>query len=113
MIAPFLIISLGTAAGVSWTTYGGPFLYTSANWSASSQFFFEAYFRASAGTCLARLVNQSGTPVSGSEISTTSATHVRLRSSALTLVDGDTYFAQFGEDVGATGFFLLARVIGI
>lgn len=98
---------------ITWTTYGGPFLYTAANWSTSTQFFFEAYFRAAAGTCRARLVNQSGTPVSGSEVTTSSAAHVRLRSGAVTLVDGSEYFAQFGEETGATGFFLLARVIGI
>lgn len=98
---------------VTWTTYGGPFLYTAANWSASTQFFFEAFFRSSSGTARARLVNQVGAAVSGSEVSTTSSTAVRLRSGALTLTNGDEYFAQFGTDSGSSGAFVLARVIGI
>ena len=102
------------AVGTTWTSYGFPMLYTDADWQAGTLFYFEAYFRATSGTSRARLFNATDlTAVSGSEVSTTGTSLVRLRSGAISLTDGKDYLAQFGKDSGASRAFVLARVIAV
>lgn len=100
---------LGTPA--VYTSYGGPFLYTAANWGFGS-FYLEVYMRATSGTVLARLYNETtSTPVTGSGLSTNSAVFVRLRSGALTLTDASTYRLQLGKSALDSGEVLSGQLI--
>ena len=95
----------------SFRSQGLPFLYTSANWGTVS-IYLEVWMRASIGTARARLHDDTlGQSVAGSELTTTSATYVRLRSSALTLVNGRTYSVQFGRDETSSVGFKGAKLI--
>lgn len=101
----------GVPAGPSFSSYGVPFLYTSANWGAVS-FYLEAYVKATAGTVYARLYNVTDSAaVAGSQLSTAAATYQRLRTAALTLTDGKTYRAQFGKEGADAGKFLGAKLV--
>lgn len=63
--------------------------------------FFEAYLRAVSGLARARLFNKTDNAVvPGSEVSTTSGLRTRVRSGALTLVDGKEYVTQIGAETG-------------
>ncbi len=74
------------------------FLYTSANFGAGVNHYLEVHVRANTGTAFARLYDVTAAAVvSGSTVSTTSSSIARLRSSALTLVDGNEYVVQFGK----------------
>ena len=100
-----------TVAAPTYTSYGLPFLFTSANWGSVS-IYLEVYIRATAGTVLGRLYDDSaGSAVSGSEVSTPSWSFTRLRSSALTLIDGNTYRLQFGRAISAAGEFLGGKLV--
>lgn len=100
-------------ASVVWTTVGGIFLFTSANWSESA-FYLETYIKAAAGTAYARLYDVTDTsPVTDSDVSTTSASLVRLRSSAMTLTDGKEYVAQIGVEAGDSGNVRSVKIIRI
>jgi hypothetical protein len=93
--------------------YGHPFLYTAANWS-NVTFVFEVYMRATVGTVNARAFNETdGTPLAGSDVSTASGSLVRLRSGAVTLIDGKEYRSQFALSAGASGETLSAELIAI
>lgn len=91
-------------------SYGLPFLYTAANWGTAS-FYLEVNMRATSGTARARLVDSTGAEVSGSEVTTTSNSFVRVRSSALTLTNAQTYSVQFGTDTPDSGEFRGAKII--
>ena len=92
-------------------SHGLPFLYTAANWGSVS-FYLEVFLQALSGTALARLYNQTdGVAVTNSELSTTSGSFVRLRSSALTLVDGKVYNVQFGSEDSNSGAFRGAKIV--
>ena len=75
---------------------------------------FEVNMRAVSGTAYARVV-EAGTllPVSGSEVQTSSATFVRVRSGnfKINLVDGNEYQVQFGTAVGDSGEALTADML--
>ena len=73
----------------------------------------EVYMRATTGTVYGRLIDSANNVVTNSEVSTASTTFQRLRSSALTLVNGETYRNQFGKAGGDAGEFLEARIIMI
>ena len=73
----------------------------------------EVYMRATTGTVYGRLIDSANNVVTNSEVSTASTTFQRLRSSALTLVNGETYRDQFGKAGGDAGEFLEARIIMI
>lgn len=93
--------------------YGGVFLYTAANWS-SVAFSLEGYLRAITGTVYACLWDDTqGAFVAGSEISTPQGpgTFQRVRSGAITLVDGRTYRVRFGRENNGSGEFLTAWLI--
>lgn len=104
------------AGGVTWTTLGDTFLYTATNWRRVA-FWFEAKFRASAGTSYARVFDlTTSAAIANSELSTTSTTFVRLRTAvALSLTDGDEYVAQVGATAfgGDVGDIRAAKLIGI
>lgn len=102
-----------SGAGLTWTTVGYPFLYTAANWTGAG-FYFEAYFKATAGTVSARLLNETASAeVTGSKLDTASASLVRMRSGNLKdqLVDGASYRSQFGHAGGAAGVYHHAQLI--
>lgn len=77
-------------------------------------FGFEVYMRAAAGTVYSQLYNLTdGAFVTGSLLSNSGAGD-RLRSGAITLVDGKEYTAAFGAEVGAgSGAWKMARLIAI
>ena len=70
--------------------------------------------KATTGTVLARLYNLTdGTPVIGSDLSTSSLSFVRLRSGVLTLTDGKEYVAQKGKVGLNAGELQIAELIGV
>jgi len=85
---------IAKAAGAAYVSYGKLFLYTAANWSGGS-FYLESTMLVVSGEAKCRLYDTTtSTAVTDSEVSTTSATAARVRSSALTLTDGDVYTIQ-------------------
>lgn len=97
-----------------WCDVGAVFLFTAANWGAV-QFVFEAYFRASVLTGKARLFNKTdNAPVAGSDLLTTSPVPVRMRSGALTLVDGREYVTQIAAEMNVSATAMISsRLIAI
>lgn len=90
---------------------GRPFLFTSVNWGTQS-FFLEVFMRATTGTAEAELYNiTDGLIVAGSELSTTSTSHVRLRSVAITLVNGKEYRLQLKRLNSDAGAILGAQIV--
>ncbi len=96
-----IVISVSSPVFVS---VGKIFLFADAEWNDVLDFFLEVTLRATAGVAVARLFDvTAGAPVTNSVITTTSSTSVRVRSSALTLVDGNEYQIQFGSNVSSAG----------
>ena len=97
---------LGSFSGkvvLTYADYGEPQLYTAANWS-NVTIVFQATMAVEIGTVYGRAYNKTDSAaVSGSEVSSVSATFERVRSGALTLTDGKTYVSQFAKSAGATG----------
>jgi len=103
--AQLLGLYSGIALGAAYTTVGGPFLYTAANWGTVA-FYFEAFFRATAGTVRARLYNTTDSvAVANSEVTTANAVFNRQRSADISanLADGKEYRAQTSKGAGGTG----------
>ena len=95
-------------------SYGSPFLFTTANWGGSVQFYLEVYMRAASGTARARLYNETdGTAVASSDVTTASSSYVRVRSSSVTLVDGNVYSVQFGSNDNDGGAFRSGKLVAI
>lgn len=95
----------------TWFSYGSRFLYTASNWGTVT-FYLEVYMRALTGKAFARLYNETDSvPIFNSVVATKSSTHVRLRSSAITLTDGKVYRVQFGRISGDSGSFISGRII--
>ncbi len=94
---------------------GDIFLYTSANWSPTPTWYFEATLKADSGsTANARLYDlTSSAEVTSSAISTTNTTDTRVRSAAITLVDGREYEAQLGSRIDHSGTARGATIIGV
>lgn len=96
----------------------GRFLYTAANWGAVS-WFLEVVMRATSSIALAQLYDvTSGAPVASSVISqdnrnSPQTAPVRVRSGALTLVDGHEYMVQFGNQDGGAGTYVEAQLIAV
>lgn len=89
---------IAAAAGISFVSHAIKFLYDAANFGPRVGHYFEAHIRAPSGTAHARLYDDTAAAVvSGSDVSTTSVSIVRLRSGAVTLTDGNEYVAQFGK----------------
>lgn len=111
--APSFSPALPAASVIRWKKHGGLHLQTDANWGVALNHYFQADLRATKGTMWARLIKVSdGAEVANSVISTASATQVRVRSAALTLVDTETYAAQTGWIPGTDeGFGQTARIV--
>ncbi len=113
-LALTLTVFAPIAVKSTYESVGAPFLYTAANWGNAVEFFLEVFFRSTSGTARARLYSATdGIIVADSGLSTTSATLVRLRSGALTLVDGKSYFVQFGTEDAASGAFKGAKIVAV
>jgi len=107
-----LVSFIPTIAKSTYESYGAPFLYTSVNWGEKVEFYLETYLKATSNIARARLINATdGSVVADSELSTNSITYERLRSSALSLVDGKTYFVQFGTEDESSGAFKNAKIV--
>ena len=101
-----------TAIPSTYESHGAPFLYTAAKWGGSLTFYLEVYIKAVTGTARARLWNDTdGSVVTGSGLSTAQTSYTRLRTSALTLIDGKSYLVQFGTEDGTAGEFGNGRLI--
>ncbi len=94
----------------SYTTYGMPFLWTSANWGTVT-IQLEVYIRAISGTVYTRLIDSNNNPVASSEVSTDQTSFQRLRSSNLTLTNALTYRVQLGKAGADSGEFLGAKLV--
>ena len=100
--------------GITYTTLGKLFLYTASEWATAVVYHLEATFRATSGTVYVRLFDETAAAaVTNSEVSTSSSTVARYRSSAVTLVDGNEYRIQVGIDPSAAGAILGASVLGL
>ena len=95
-------INKGAAYGNS--PYTQSFNYDSSRFDGTVNVYFEATMMTDAGTGYARLYNNTdGAEVANSEITTTSTSMVRVRSSALTLSSGKEYTMQLkGESTNTT-----------
>ncbi len=103
-----------TLVGLSWTSTGKFFLFTQSEWATAVVYQLETSFRSTdASEVGVRLYDvTAAATVSGSEITKTSTTMARHRSSALTLVDGHEYRVQVGVD-GSAGAILGASVLAL
>lgn len=91
------------AIGVVWTDGDVIKLFTASKWSATS-FYFEVTMKAIVGTYRARLYDVTASAaVVGSEVTTTETSPTRVRSGAISLVDGNEHRAQFGSVPGDSG----------
>lgn len=98
---------------------GSTFLYTAANWGAP-QWYLEVSVRSTSAKALARLYNvTAGAEVSGSVVTVDAGAAgvllvpTRVRSSALTLVNGNEYRVQYGVQDGGAGAAVSAKLIAI
>ena len=101
------------------TVSGSAFSYAAANWIGVS-WYLEAYVRATSAKAMARLYDvTAGAEVADSIVtvnagsSGVSSTPTRVRSSALTLVDGHEYRVQYGVQDGGAGEAVGAKLIAI
>jgi len=98
----------------TYSSFGAPFFYTAVNWGEKVEFYLEVYLKATSNTARARLINVTdGSIVVDSGLSTGSVSYKRLRSSALSLVDGKSYLVQFGTEDEASGAFKNAKIVVI
>jgi hypothetical protein len=99
---------------VAWLESGRLFLYTAANWGYTRTWYFEATLKATVGTARAKLYDVTAASyVTDSEVTTTSSTKTRVRSSAITLTDGHTYEVHFGALPAATCAAHGACLVGV
>lgn len=92
------------ASAIVFVLMGDVFKYVAAKYSSSLLVYFEVFLRATTGTAHARMFDATlSAAVSGSNLSTASATHTRQRSGPLTLVDGSEYLVEFGTLPGDAG----------
>ncbi len=98
----------------TYSSFGAPFFYTAVNWGEKVEFYLEVYLKATSNTARARLINVTdGSIVVDSGLSTGSVSYKRLRSSALSLIDGKSYLVQFGTEDEASGAFKNAKIVVI
>lgn len=84
------------SGSITYVTLPAIHLYTSADWG--STVVLQVTMRAAVGEAHARLWDKTAAAaVASSDLSTTSSTSVRLRTGALTLVDGNEYQVQLGS----------------
>ncbi len=89
--------------------------YTEVALNPASAWYFEAFLLAASGdTARARLYDiTADAAVANSEVTTTNTAVTRVRSSAITLVDGHDYKAQFGSTLADTGYTHGADLVGV
>jgi len=107
-----LTITRFAPAAIIFDPCGPPFLYTAANWTGVD-FFLEVYFRATTGTVYAQLIDNTNAVPVGSRISTAASTFTRVRSGAVSLVDGRAYRVQFGKEGADAGEFTSAKLVAV
>ena len=99
-----LVGQLQTTASASYvnlsTIYWNWFRYTSANWDGTMAIYLEATLKTTGGTATVALHNSSDTLVTSSECATTSASYVRVRSSAISLTNATDYKVMFKTTAG-------------
>lgn len=89
----------GSASYVDISTINwGWFLYTAANWDGSVSIFYEATFKTNSVTAYTQLHDSANSGVSGAEITTTSTSYTRVRSSAITLFNATAYKPRIKND---------------
>ena len=107
----------GIAAGVgaAFVDKGWAWTYNSARYAAGGvEFRHFSYMRATTGTAESRLFDETAAAaVAGSTLTTTSSSHVLQESSALTLVDGNSYINQVGKTGADAGAVLGLGVVTI
>ena len=100
--------------GLAYTSTGKFFLFTSNEWAATIVYKLETSFRATSGEVGVRLFDvTAAAAVANSEVTKTSTTLARHRTSALTLVDGHEYRMQVGIASGAAGAIVGAAIVGL
>lgn len=99
------------------TSYGAPtwrslWRWDDDNWDGTVEVYFEAILSHNSGTAYAALYTNAGVVVTGSEVSTTSTSQVRVRSGNIVanLVDDTDYTVRIKAS-GATATLYNARVI--
>jgi len=109
-----LISNVGSVSSSSYAEPGtiewGYFHYDAANWNGTITMYMEATFKTSAGTGTVGIHDASDNLVSGGEITTTSASYSRVRTSAITLVDNTDYKVRIKTSAG-TLLIADARII--
>jgi len=91
------------AVAIVWETIGPAVLYN------KGAYLLEFYFRATAGTVYARIIDNLGN--AQGQVPTASATFVRVRSGTLSLVAGREYQTQVGKEAPDTGEFKGSRLV--
>lgn len=111
---PLYTNSSGSSSG----TYGilgttTPALWDSSNYDGTVATYFEVVLRTgnADGTAYAALYDMAGNEVSGSEVTTVSTTNVRLRSSAVTLVDDTEYVVRIKNGNSRTTTVSEGRIV--
>lgn len=108
-----LYSGIAAAGGIVWTLLEDVKLYTSTHYPSSTTWYYEATMKATSGTACSRAYDKTlGAAVSDSEITTTSGTYTRVRSIAVTLVDGHEYQGQVGTSGADGGDVVGSRLIG-
>lgn len=74
-------------------------------------YYFEANFKTSAGTAYVSLHDTAGNVISGSEVTTTSTSEIRVRSSAISLTGTNTYTVRIKVTSGDTITYYASRII--
>ena len=86
-------------------------LYTAANWDGTVSIYHEVTMKVSAGTGYAEMQTTGGSSLSGSEVTTSSTSFVRVRSSAVSPADATAYKTMIKASGGTTSFNSSAVVI--
>lgn len=113
-VVPMLsVVSATRAANTYARPTGSPqFLYTSANWAATTvTIYFEAVIATAAGTGYAALYTTGGSVVANSEVTTTNTGATRVRSAAITLSDATAYEVRIKNSASNTTTIYDARII--
>ncbi len=110
-VLPYLFWHTITPTSITWTSIGLESLFTASHWS-NLTCYVEYYFRATSGTFYMRLYDTTtSSEVTGSSVSTTSATFDRFRVGPVVLKNGDEYRFQTGSISASDGEVIGARLI--
>lgn len=88
------------------------FLFDQAQHKVSNRYYLEAYFRATTGTGHVELYDVTAAAVvAGSRVTNATSTLARLRSGAITLVDGNQYQTRLVVADGDVGGYLASVIV--